>query len=133
MQATTIVRRFPDMRIASLRLHYSVPDRDFACRDDPSNRHGDLWGYVQQDSAAEAFLLAITGDTKKWKSGHEVFLIAAPEVAHKGESPELHKKFYEHVPVKAGKEIIGEGGFFDCSKAEQLLGWRHASPCVACQ
>lgn len=36
-----------------------------------ADRKGDLWGYVQEDSGAEAFLLAVADDTLKW-TGHEV-------------------------------------------------------------
>ena len=74
-------RRHPSMRIASLRLHWSCPSRDAAKRGDPGRRKNDLWGYVQEDSAAEAFLLAVSGDNGKW-SGHERFFISAPDIAH---------------------------------------------------
>ena len=60
MQADTIVRRFPSVRIASLRLHWSIPTRATAQNQDPARAKNDLWGWVQEDSAAEAFLLAIT-------------------------------------------------------------------------
>lgn len=124
LQADTIVRRYPFMRIASLRLHWSVPSRSRAQRDDPTRRSKDLWGYVQEDSAADAFLLALTEETGKW-SGHEAFFIVAPVVAMDEDSRELRQKFWPHVPVKDGKEVSGRKGFFDCGKAERLLGWSH--------
>ena len=60
LQGETIVRRYPSMRVASLRLSWSLPSRQDAMRDDPQARMTDLWGYVQEDSGAEAFLLALT-------------------------------------------------------------------------
>ncbi|KAJ7593525.1 NAD(P)-binding protein [Mycena floridula] len=133
MQASTIVRRYPGMRIASLRLSWSRPDRSAATNDDPASRSTDLWGYVQEDSGADAFLRAVEKDDSSW-SGHEAFFIVAPEVAAQQDSQTLWKQFYSEVPsrdVKGAttcidKPIGGKMGFFDCSKAERLLGWRHA-------
>ncbi|KAJ7903684.1 hypothetical protein B0H14DRAFT_2665953 [Mycena olivaceomarginata] len=107
LQADTIVRRFKNMRVASLRLHWSGLDLLRA--------KNDLWGYVQQDSAAEAFLLAITQPTDKWPSASEAFFIAAAETTYDGESSELIKEYW---PDR-------KRGFFDCSKAKELLGWVH--------
>lgn len=112
------------MRVASLRPSWSLPNRQAAMRDDPELRKDDLWGYVQEDSAAEAFLLALTVENGRW-SGHEAFFIVAPEVANVLTSKELWQRYYEEVPIKEGKELSGQNGFFDCSKAERLLGWVH--------
>ena len=84
----------------------------------------DLWGYIQRDSAADAFLLAITDESGRW-SGHEVFYIAAPTTAASKDSKDLRQKYWPSVPVKQGKELGGKSGFFNCSKAEKLLGWVH--------
>ncbi|KAH8117947.1 NAD-binding protein [Phellopilus nigrolimitatus] len=123
-QAATIVRRYPDMRIASLRLHWSLPSRLDGVRTDSAKRRDDLWGYVQQDSAAEAFLLALTNAAGKWK-GHDAFFIVAPDTADLCETPELHRLFWTDVPLKEGKTLEGRAAFFDCSKAERVLGWVH--------
>jgi len=126
LQADSIVRRFKDMRVASLRLHWSVPSRAFAAQKlDLERAKNDLWGYVQEDSAAEAFLLAITRPTDKWPSASEAFFIAAPETTYDGETSELMEKYWPNVPLKEGKSMSGNAGFFDCSKAEELLGWVH--------
>ncbi|KAI0663896.1 NAD(P)-binding protein [Cubamyces menziesii] len=127
LQADTIVRRYPSMRVASLRLSWSLPSREEALRDDPERRKNDLWGYVQEDSAAEAFLLAITGENGKW-SGHEPFFIVAPDTSANEESVELWQTYWRHVPLKEGKDLSGRKAFFDCSKAERLLGWVHRNP-----
>ncbi|KAG6841479.1 hypothetical protein C0991_010667 [Blastosporella zonata] len=124
LQASSIVRRYPSMRIASIRLHWSIPHRDLANREDPARRFNDLWGYVQEDSGADAFLLAVTGETGKW-SGHEAFIIAAPTVASNLDNEVLRKQFFPEVPIKGGKVMEGGAGFFDCGKAESLLGWVH--------
>ncbi|KAJ7158900.1 hypothetical protein C8R46DRAFT_1110712 [Mycena filopes] len=125
LQADTIVRRFPDMRVASLRLHYSVPNRAVAAQLDPVAAKNDLWGYVQEDSAAEAFMLAVTQPTEKWPSASEAFFIAAAETAFDGDTSELLKEHWPNVPIKDGKNMSGSAGFFDCTKAKDLLGWVH--------
>ncbi|KZV65553.1 hypothetical protein PENSPDRAFT_586692 [Peniophora sp. CONT] len=46
LQATTIVRRDPAMRITSFRLHPSVPhsaEEDMHGSDDPTTRSRDIW------------------------------------------------------------------------------------------
>ncbi|KAH9945033.1 NAD(P)-binding protein [Epithele typhae] len=127
LQAETIVRRYPSMRVASLRLSWSLPSRADAMRDDSERRKNDLWGYVQQDSGAEAFLLAVTGEDSRW-SGHEAFFITAPDTANDLPSMELWERHWREVPIKQGKDLSGNKGFFDCSKAERMLGWVHRNP-----
>lgn len=127
LQADTIVRGYQGIRIASLRLHWAVPNRDYASRDDPIRRRNDLWGWVHHDSAAEAFLLALASNSsgsEDW-TGHEAFFICAPDTADERESTELYQTFWPHVPVREGFALGGRVGFFDCSKAKRLLGWEH--------
>ena len=83
MQADTIVRRYPSTRIASLRPSWCLPRRSDAdvLESDPERRKNDLWGYVQEDAAARAFLLAVMLENRTW-SGHEAFLIVAPGTTH---------------------------------------------------
>ena len=115
------------MRVASLRLSWSLPSRQDAMRDDPQARMTDLWGYVQEDSGAEAFLLALTVEDGRW-SGHEAFFITAPDVASDLPTMELWERYWKHVPIKEGKDLSGHKGFFDCSKAERVLGWVQRNP-----
>ncbi|KAJ8072626.1 hypothetical protein AAF712_012158 [Marasmius tenuissimus] len=126
-QADSIVRRYPEMRIASIRLHWSIPKREDARVLQLEKAKNDLWGYVHEDSGADAFLLSITNEDGKW-SGHERFFIVAPEIAHDIDSGELKEMYWDDVPVKEGAEIRDRRGFFDCSKAEHLLGWVHTDP-----
>ncbi|KAG0704382.1 NAD(P)-binding protein [Suillus ampliporus] len=123
-QADTIVRRYPSMRVASIRIHWVVPTRTRAYREDHFHVRGDLWGYVQMDSAADAFLRAVTAEKDQW-TGHETFFIAAPRLAADEGWLELKEKYFLDVPVKPGWVESGAKGFFDCSKAERLLGWVH--------
>lgn len=124
LQADTIIRRYPHMRIASLRFSWSVPDRSHAEHPDPEVRKRDLWGYVQEDSVADAFLLAVTDESGRW-CGHEAFVITAPSVAAVRDNDILRRTYFPEVPIKENKVTSGEVGFFDCGKAERLLGWVH--------
>ncbi|KAJ7659967.1 hypothetical protein B0H17DRAFT_954448 [Mycena rosella] len=121
----SIVRRFPDMRVASLRLHWSVPSRAVAQKPELVRAKNQLWGYVQEDSAAEAFILAVTQPADNWSSAAEPFFIAAPETTFDGNTSELLQEYWPNVPIKHGKEMGGNIGCFDCSKAKALLGWVH--------
>ena len=119
------------MRVASLRFVWSVPSRahifQLQAMDDTErpwiSDHKNFWGYVQGDSAADACLLALA-DNGKWQ-GHERFFIAAPEIWCEKHSETLRAQFWSDVPVVKGKGLEGRKGFFDCTKAERLLGWRH--------
>ncbi len=110
------------MRIASLRLHWSLPSKLTARSLEASKASKDLWGYVQEDSAAEAFLLAVAKENTAW-TGHERFFIVAPETAHDEESSKLAREYWPEVPQR--HPLIGRESFFDCGKAERLLGWVH--------
>ncbi|KAF5359212.1 hypothetical protein D9756_003130 [Leucocoprinus leucothites] len=125
LQAATITRRYPTLRIASLRLHWSLPYGQYPSEGKEDAAARDLWGYLDQDSGAEAFLFALTCDTSRWPSKAEAFYIASPTIGPDKDSRELKAKFWPDVPVKEGFEISGRKGFFDCSKAERLLGWVH--------
>jgi hypothetical protein len=125
LQASAITRRYPNLRIASLRLHWSLPHGGYPTHGKDDTAARDLWGYLDQDSGAEAFLLALTCDTSNWPSKAEAFFIASPTIGPERDSGELKKKWWPDVPVKEGFEISGRKGFIDCSKAERLLGWVH--------
>ena len=72
-----------------------------------------------QDETARACLLGVTADF----SGHEVFYIVAPDTMMNKPSLELKDQYYPEVTVRGD---LGENkGFFDCQKAERLLGWQH--------
>lgn len=121
-QADAIVQRFESMSIASLRLHGVVESRadTVGWVDLPdAGLVKQLWGYTTRRAAARACLLGVTADF----SGHHVFYIVAPETMVDTPSLELRRRHYPDVPM--GGDLSGNGGFFDCTKAEQILGWRH--------
>jgi nucleoside-diphosphate-sugar epimerase len=144
LQASSLCARYPFLRIASLRIHWSVPSLEEAqAQSDPheDNTRKELWGWIQEDEGARAFWLGLTvGDSdsefrgasgagqggRGWK-GHEVFNIAAPTTrCPQVGSETLRQKYFPNVPVREGVfKVEGRNGFFDCSKAERMLGWVH--------
>lgn len=129
VQADTIARRYPHIRIASLRLSWTIPSRSYAMhlesKQDPSLKKNDLWGYTQEDSAADAFLLAIQQQEGSPRSGHDAFFIVAPEPRCEQEAEVLRQMYWGHVPVRGGGDFTGSTRFFDCGKAAKMLGWIH--------
>jgi len=122
-QANSIARRYEDMIISSMRFHGVMSERPsiIQIRDHfPSDvAVKSLWAYTRLEAASRACLLSLTADFK----GHEVFYIVAPETISDISSIELKQKFYPDVPVRA--DLTGHRSFFDSSKAERLLGWKH--------
>jgi nucleoside-diphosphate-sugar epimerase len=125
IQAESIVRRYEDVVISSLRFHGVVPlgmkvtKRD-EVKDSWAAKH--LWGYTSSEASASACLLSLTADFK----GAEAFYIVAPETMMTVPSLELAQQFYPNVPVTG--DLSGGKSFFDSSKAERLLGWTHIEP-----
>jgi len=121
-QGDAFARRFEDMRIASLRFHGLLESREravqFASFGSPmAARH--LWAYTLLSEASRACLLAVTADF----SGHEAFYIVAPQTAMADPSLDLARQHYPGTPIQG--DLSGHAGFFDCGKAERLLGWKH--------
>ncbi len=124
LQAESMVRRYEDMTIASLRFHGVVPDKSLMMRwdgDDGKTLSKHLWGYTLFEAAARASLLSLTADIH----GAEVFFIVGPDSTSKVPSLELAQRHYPHVPVTG--DLSGHRSFFNSSKAERLLGWTHPS------
>jgi nucleoside-diphosphate-sugar epimerase len=123
-QADSFTRRYEDMVIASMRFHWVASEERKNER--PSSREAayhnggrDLWAYTNIVAAARACLLSLTVDF----TGHEVFYIVAPETVFEVDSRELAAHFYPNTEIRG--EFAGRCGFYDCSKAERILGWRH--------
>jgi UDP-glucose 4-epimerase len=123
-QADSFVRRYEDMVITSLRFHMVVPDRESATRRQSTGdqavlvRH--LWGYTSLEAAASACLLSLTAPIV----GHVALYIVAPDTMMDIPSMELRNRYYPDVPLRAS--LDGHRGFYDCSRAERLLGWQHS-------
>lgn len=121
-QADSFARLHENMTIASLRFHGVVPDKAMMQRwnDETGERMAKhMWGYTRSFAAARACLLALTADYK----GHEVFYIVAPDTVMDIPSLELSQKFFPDVPIRG--DLSGNRGFFDTSKAERILNWKH--------
>jgi nucleoside-diphosphate-sugar epimerase len=121
-QGDSFAWRYEGMTIASLRLHGVVLDRAQATK--WGSRLGEmlakqLWGYTLLEAAARACLLALTGTY----TGHETFFVVAPDTMMDTPSRELAETFFPTTPIRG--DLDGNRGFFDCAKAERLLGWKH--------
>ncbi len=121
-QGDSIARRYEHMTISSMRFHAVVPERATAA--EYYNQIGlvptkHLWAYTRFDSAARACLLALRADF----NGHEAFYIVAPHTVMDTPSLELKQQFFPDVPLRG--DLSANQGFFNCSKAERLLGWKH--------
>lgn len=121
-QADAFARRYEDMRIASLRFHALINDRQIAARFASFGgpmvaRH--LWAYTLIPDACRACLLAVTADF----TGHEAFYIVAPQTMMNEPSLDLARQHYPDTLIRG--DLADHNGFFNCSKAERLLGWIH--------
>jgi nucleoside-diphosphate-sugar epimerase len=119
-QADAVSRRHEHMTIASLRIHgirASRPRHPAGTDFDVNARH--LWGYSLLSATATACLQSLTAPYQ----GHEVFYVVAPHTAVDTASADLAARWYPDVPVE--RDLTGTEGFFDCTKAERLLGWHH--------
>ena len=124
-QARSIARRYEHMTISSMRFHGVVPDRaSWAPATDEEGQRTLaklLWGYTRFDAAARACLAALTATFK----GAEEFYIIAPDTSTVAPAPslDLARQWFPDVPIRG--DLSGHRGFFDCSKAQRLLGWTH--------
>jgi nucleoside-diphosphate-sugar epimerase len=122
-QGNSFARRYEEMTIASMRFHWVIPQRATAVQASGYSQTKaaikNLWAYTLQSAAARACLLALTADFK----GHELFYITAPDTISDIPSLELKQKYFPDVPVRG--DLSGNKSFFNSSKAEHLLGWKH--------
>jgi nucleoside-diphosphate-sugar epimerase len=121
IQGESFARRYEGMTIASMRFHWVVPTREHAGQYfnvSPKPIHN-LWAYTLFDAAARACLLSLDA---RW-TGHEAFFITAPDTTSDTPSLELAAKYLPGVPIKG--DLSGNKSFFNCAKAERLLGWTH--------
>ena len=121
-QADNLVRRYADMRIASMRFHLVIANRALAREhffEETVEQAKHLWAYTRTDAAVSACLLSLTADF----TGHEVFYIVAPDTTLETPTLDLARRFFPNLPIR--KPLEGNASFFDSSKAERMLGWTH--------
>ena len=120
LQGDAFARRRSDVAISSLRFH-GITSRENAMTYWANNPAGvkHLWGYVDPSAAARACIAAMN---VSWY-GHNVFYIVAPDVASDVASETLAATHYPESVC--APQLTGTAGFFDCSKAANLLGWHH--------
>lgn len=121
-QGDAFARRFEWMTIASLRFHWLLDTRTKAIQNkvvmgELVIRH--LWAYTLLSEASRACLLSLTADF----TGHEVFYIVAPHTVTPEPSLELARQHYPQTEIRG--DLSDNTGFFNCAKAERLLGWKH--------
>jgi UDP-glucose 4-epimerase len=119
-QADSFARRYESMTISTLRFHAVVPTRGAATRTRQfEGENKQLWGYTTLDAASRACLLAVSADF----TGHETFYVVAPRTTLETPSLALAGEYFPEVPIVG--DLSGTRGFFDCRKAEVMLGWAH--------
>ena len=78
-----------------------------------------LWAYTLLSEARRACLLSVTADF----SGHEVFYIVAPRTVMETPTLDLARQHFPQTEIRGA--LAATSGFFNCAKAERLLGWKH--------
>ena len=122
LQADSVVRTRPAMTVSSLRLHALTSDRAQAVVASPGRSEQalrELWGYTEYTAAAAACLLSVNASFY----GHERFYVVAPRTVAAEDSASLAARHYPETALR--RRLNDHDGFFDCSKAERILGWRH--------
>lgn len=120
IQAAAFARRYPHMSISSLRLHFVTSTRPSYQDRVDSEVSKDMWGWTDLRAAGRACLLGLEVE---W-TGAEVFYIVGPEHCADGhDALELAARFYPET--KVASSMRANSGFYDCSKAERMLGWVH--------
>lgn len=114
------------MTVTALRFHWILPPdqlRELARRVPDDEQVHNLWGYVTLADAARACLLALAPRTGAGR--YEVCVIAAEDTLARTPTRELLDTYTpESVLVR---DIDGNAGCFDLSRAEAVLGWRPES------
>jgi len=125
IQGDAIVRRFPSMRVSSIRTHWALPASDFhrVIGMPESESAKQLWGWTEIGACARAMLLGITASLPTFQTGHEAFFIISPELGSNDDTTTLIHKWWPNAEYR--HDFGRREGLFDCSKAGRLLGWTH--------
>jgi UDP-glucose 4-epimerase len=120
-QADAFALRYEDISIASMRFHYVAPNMEQAISVYANFTEYDkfLWAWTDMGAAADACLLSIEKPFK----GHEAFYIVSPHTFSRTPSLQLAAEHLPNVPITG--DLSDHKSFFDSSKAERMLGWKH--------
>lgn len=119
IQGDSFARRYEDMTIASLRFSWVINSLDQATQLAGQKHTKNLWGYTLLEAAARSCLAGIEADYK----GHEVFYITGSHNITNLPSRDFAREHFPDVPLRP--DFDGSDSFFNCRKAEELLGWKH--------
>lgn len=129
-QAKAVCRLYPGTRVASIRMHFT---RASVNETTSSVKHTGLWSWSSVDAVVRACILGLTSEG--W-TGAEAFHIAAEEIFFPKElsdgmilpALELAEKYWPSR-IKRIDKSWWDGNprrsFFDTSKAQTMLGWKH--------
>lgn len=132
--ADGLVRRYPQMSIATLRINNIVlPERYVTFPERRANYpagSSNFWSYIDVRDVAGAFRSALEGSNE----GHEVFLIAAADTWIDQPTRKALTDRFGETDQFAGVEFepgFGEAGgdrefesAFDCRKMRRYFGWK---------
>ena len=125
MQANAFARKVPGIRIATMRFHWVVPQVRYSLQGiGGRDTWKDLWGMVSEHSVALACLNALTVGEDIFPPGHETFFIVDQTTSEQRDSYELLRERYPDITDLRADFKGSNRGFFDCSKAERMLGWK---------
>ncbi|GFZ46641.1 hypothetical protein JCM24511_03861 [Saitozyma sp. JCM 24511] len=144
IQAASLVRANPDVRIASLRFHMVKPSYEVSW---PLSEAESLYSWVSVEACARACILGL--ESEGW-DGAEVFNIVADQICWEGGLSADQQQTVGHLGPHAQPGFLDllqtqwRGRYnedrldrswwdkdprrapWDCSKAERLMGWRHS-------
>ncbi|KZT56256.1 NAD(P)-binding protein [Calocera cornea HHB12733] len=121
-QAHSVARAHPWMSITSLRLHAVLPRGQGLHIANAERARKDLWGWTDPAEAARACLLGLEVG---WKGSEAVFVVMPTHRAGEEDAQEMRERFWPAVEVRTGSgRLEKEQGFYDCGKAERVLGWK---------
>ncbi|CAE6396030.1 unnamed protein product [Rhizoctonia solani] len=123
LQAEVFARAHPNMSISSLRFHHVVSEKKRLSGEESLKKNSlDLWGWTESFAAGRACLLALEVE---WTGAEVMYIIGEEQCVLPGEctTEELAKRYFPEATLR--KDFGPQEGFFDCSKAERLLGWKH--------
>jgi UDP-glucose 4-epimerase len=121
IQADSLVRRYDELSVVTLRLHAVLNDaadaQAFVDRFGAAWAINGLFGYCTMASTVDAVALACEADV----AAHERLWVVEPETFVSTPSRELAARYYPDVPIRAG--LSDHAAFFDTSRTVELLGW----------